>query len=137
LTAELEPIAARHLQRADFVAKRFWVSQEATLIQDQPAIRKIDSKICSLRFDCCGQAAPRRLLQQYRPIKACRREMGETGATGRSSFAETGNIDEGLRPSQHRQQTQQQHLIERIDHLAELARVRQILEVIQKGDCFT
>jgi hypothetical protein len=47
---------------------------------------------------------------------------------------EASNIDEGLRP---RQQTQQQHLIERIDHLAELARIRQILEVIQKDDCFT
>jgi len=34
---------------------------------DQPAIRKVDSKICSLRFDCCAQAAPRRFLQQYRP----------------------------------------------------------------------
>jgi hypothetical protein len=52
---------------ADIVAKGFWVSEEATLIQDQPAIRKVDSKICSLRFDCCAQAAPRRLLQQYRP----------------------------------------------------------------------
>jgi hypothetical protein len=37
------------------------------MIQDQPAIRKVDSKICSFRFDCCAQAAPRRLLQQYRP----------------------------------------------------------------------
>jgi hypothetical protein len=52
---------------ADIVAKRFWASDEATLIQDQPAIRKVDSKICSFRFDCCAQAAPRRLLQQYRP----------------------------------------------------------------------
>jgi hypothetical protein len=52
---------------ADIVAKRFWVFDEATLIQDQPAIRKVDSKICSLRFDSCAQATPRRLLQQYRP----------------------------------------------------------------------
>jgi hypothetical protein len=54
-------------RRADIVAKRFWVSEEATLIQDQPTIRKVDSKICSLRFDCCARAAPRRLLQQFRP----------------------------------------------------------------------
>jgi hypothetical protein len=53
---------------ANIVAKRFWVSEEATLIQDQPAIRKVDLKTCLLRFDCCAQAAPRRLLQQYRPI---------------------------------------------------------------------
>jgi hypothetical protein len=52
---------------ADIVAKRFWASEEATLIQDQPVIRKVDSKISSLRFDCCAQAATRRLLQQYRP----------------------------------------------------------------------
>jgi hypothetical protein len=51
-----------------FVAKRFWVSEEATLIQDQPAMRKVVSTTCSSRFDCCAQAAPRRLLQQYRPI---------------------------------------------------------------------
>jgi hypothetical protein len=28
--------------RADIVAKGFWVSEEAILIQDQPAIRKVD-----------------------------------------------------------------------------------------------
>jgi hypothetical protein len=33
--------------RADIVAKRFWESDEATLIQDQPTIRKVDSKTCS------------------------------------------------------------------------------------------
>ena len=57
-----------HLQRAEIVAKRFWVSEEATLIQDQPATRKVDSKICSFRFDCCAQAHPSRLLQQNRPL---------------------------------------------------------------------
>jgi hypothetical protein len=57
---------------ADIVAKRFWVSAEATLIQNESAIRKVDSKICSLRFDCCAEAAPRRLLQQYRPQAASR-----------------------------------------------------------------
>jgi hypothetical protein len=55
-----------------YCCKRFWVSEEATLIQDQPAIRKVDSKFCWLRFDCCAQAAPRRLLQQYRPVADAR-----------------------------------------------------------------
>ena len=58
---------ASRQRRADIVAKGFWVSDEATLIQDQPAIRKVDSKICFSRFDCCAHAAPRRLLQQNRP----------------------------------------------------------------------
>ena len=48
--------------------------------------------------------------------------------------AEEGDIDEGLRPGQHREQTQQQHLVERVRHLALLARVRQILEMTQKNN---
>ena len=47
-------------------------------------------------------------------------------------LAEAGDIDEGLRPSQHGEQTQQQHFVERIDHLAGLAVVRQIAEMTQK-----
>ena len=43
-------------------------------------------------------------------------------------LAEARDVDEGLRPGQHREQTQQQHLVERIDHLAGLARVRQSLK---------
>ena len=39
-----------------------------------------------------------------------------------------------LRPGQHREQAQQQHLVERIGHLAALAGVRQILEIIQKNN---
>src|SRR5262249_30780554 len=63
----------------DIVAKRFWASEPAILIQDQAAMRNVDSKIRSPRFDCCGQDAPRRLLQQYPPqsgpggLSACRR----------------------------------------------------------------
>jgi hypothetical protein len=46
------------------------------LIQDQAAKRNVDSKSCSFRFDCCGQDAPRRLLQQYRHKAAyCRRAI--------------------------------------------------------------
>jgi len=48
---------------------------------------------------------------------------------------EAGNIDEGLRPGQHREQTQQQHLVERIHHLAALARVGQIVQIPEKDGC--
>jgi hypothetical protein len=70
-------------------------------------------------------------------VRACRREMSETGATGRSSFRRNGQYRRRPPPPPAPKQTQQQHLIERIDHLAELARIRHILEVIQKDDCFT
>jgi hypothetical protein len=49
-------------------------------------------------------------------------------------FAKQRNIDEGLGSGQHCKQTHQQHLVERIDHLAGLPRVRQILEVTQKNN---
>jgi hypothetical protein len=52
-TRDQIPSDADRLLRADIVAKRSWVSEEATLIQDQPAI----SKIFALRFGCCAQAA--------------------------------------------------------------------------------
>ena len=39
-------------------------------------------------------------------------------------FPKPRNVDECLRPRQHRQQAQQQHFGQRIDHLAGLARVR-------------
>jgi hypothetical protein len=45
LAAELDPIAdagACDPATPNIVAKGFWVSDEATLIQDQPAIRKVD-----------------------------------------------------------------------------------------------
>src|SRR6202040_1688838 len=47
--------------------------------------------------------------------------------------AEAGDVDEGLRPGQHREQTQQQHLLERVRNLATLARVRHVLEIPQKN----
>ena len=49
-------------------------------------------------------------------------------------FPKPRNVDECLRPRQHRQQAQQQHFGQRIDHLAGLARVRQILEIIQENN---
>jgi hypothetical protein len=50
-------------------------------------------------------------------------------------LVEPGNVDERLGSRQHREQTQKQDLLERIEHLAGLARVRQIPEMIQKGKC--
>ena len=46
--------------------------------------------------------------------------------------AEKRDLSEAFRASQHRQQTQQQNLVERIGHLAKLARVPQTLEIAQK-----
>ena len=51
-------------------------------------------------------------------------------------LAEPRDIDERLRAAEHREQTQQQHLSERINDFAELPRVRQILEIIQKNNGF-
>jgi hypothetical protein len=50
---------------------------------------------------------------------------------------EARDVDEGLGSGQHRKQTQQQHLLERTEHLAGLARVWQISEMIQKNDRLT
>ena len=46
--------------------------------------------------------------------------------------AEAGNIDDGFRPGQNRQQAQQQHFVERIRYLATLPRVRQVSKMGQK-----
>jgi hypothetical protein len=51
-------------------------------------------------------------------------------------LAEPRDIDERFRSGQHREQAQQQHLLQRVDHLSALTRVRQILEVIEKHDRF-
>jgi len=49
---------------------------------------------------------------------------------------EPGDVRERLGSRQHRKQAQQQNLLERIQHLAGLARVGQIPEMIQKNDRF-
>jgi hypothetical protein len=63
----------------------------------------------------------------------------ETFAANRPSFsvAIRYEIDESFRSAQHRQQTQQQHLSERINHLAALARVWHVPKIIQKNNGFT
>ena len=48
-------------------------------------------------------------------------------------LAEPRDIHEAAGGAQHREQTQQQHLVEWISHLAELTRVRQRLEMIWKS----
>ena len=45
--------ASRFLLLADCVAKRFYASERARLIQDQAPTRNINSTIQSRRFDCC------------------------------------------------------------------------------------
>ena len=47
---------------------------------------------------------------------------------------ETGDIGEGFRPGEHRQQAKQQNFVERIHHLASLPGVRKIPEIIQKNN---
>jgi hypothetical protein len=51
-------------------------------------------------------------------------------------LAEPGNVGDRLGTGQHGEQAQQQHLVERVDHLAALARVRQTLEIAQENDRF-
>jgi hypothetical protein len=50
--------------------------------------------------------------------------------------AEPSDIHEGFGTRQHCEQRQQEHLIARIHDLAMLARVRHVLEVIEKYDRF-
>ncbi|TCS19728.1 hypothetical protein EDC31_1501 [Acidomonas methanolica] len=46
--------------------------------------------------------------------------------------AEKGNVDEGFRPGQHRQKTQEEYLIEGVNNFSGLPFVRQITEITQK-----
>ena len=50
------------------------------------------------------------------------------------SFAEAGNLGKALRPGQHAKQAEQQHLVQRVAHLADLPMIRQVFEMIQKDD---
>jgi hypothetical protein len=49
-------------------------------------------------------------------------------------FTEPRNIYERFRTRQHRQQTEEQNLIERVNHSATLATVRHILEMTQENN---
>ena len=50
--------------------------------------------------------------------------------------ARPGESGERLRPAQHRQQTQRQHLVERINDFAAPPKIRKIFEIIKKNNCF-
>jgi hypothetical protein len=51
-------------------------------------------------------------------------------------LAEPGDVGDRLRPGEHRQTAQQQDLVEPVQPFAGLARVRQVLEIVQKNDRF-
>jgi hypothetical protein len=51
---------------ADIVAKRFFASRRATLIQEIDLSRKIDSSGAPVGFDSCALGGGLRLLQQNR-----------------------------------------------------------------------
>src|SRR5258708_3388757 len=51
-------------------------------------------------------------------------------------LAEPRDIDEGFRSGKHCEQAQQQHLFERIDHLAALPRIGEICKTLQKNKRF-
>jgi len=57
----------RCLLLADIVAKRFFTSRRATLIQKMNPSRKIDSNGALVGFESCSLGGGRRLLQQYLP----------------------------------------------------------------------
>jgi hypothetical protein len=52
---------------ADIVAKRFFASRRATLIQEIDLSRKIDSSGAPIGFESCALGGGRRLLQQNLP----------------------------------------------------------------------
>jgi hypothetical protein len=68
-------------------------------------------------------------------------ERAEPAEQSQLPGAEEGDLREALSPGQHAEQTQKQHLVERIGHLAALARVPKVLEIAQKdnrlGECRT
>jgi hypothetical protein len=63
----LETEYGRCLLKVDIVAKRFFTSRCATLIQEMDPPRKIDSNDALIGFESCSLGGERRLLQQYLP----------------------------------------------------------------------
>jgi hypothetical protein len=51
-------------------------------------------------------------------------------------LTEQRDVDKGFRSRKDREQTQQQDFVQRIKHLAPLARIRQLREMIQKNNGF-
>jgi hypothetical protein len=70
---------------ADIVAKRFFASRRATLIQEMDPSRKIDSNDVLVGFESCSLGGGRRLLQQYWHVSEV-----PVGAFGGRSRRKTG-----------------------------------------------
>ncbi len=82
---------------------------------------------------------PRRAWQKYRRGDRGGRSIAKRPEPAQQTdllLAEPRDVDERLRPAQHRQQAQQQHLVERINDFAALPKIRKIFEIIQKNTCF-
>jgi hypothetical protein len=73
-------------------------------------------------------------LAQPVMIGRCVRKRPEAPQEIELAVPELGNRGEGLGPGQNREQAEQQDLVQRIDHLAELPRVSQIRKMIQKNN---
>src|SRR3954468_19255796 len=91
-----------------------------------PSTRSLMTKMTA------STSVPKSMQATYEAITA-----PETAQQRELLRPEPGDIDKGLGPGQHREQRQQQHLVERIHHLAALARVRQIVKIAQKNRCFS
>jgi hypothetical protein len=50
-------------------------------------------------------------------------------------FPEAGDVGEALGAGQVREKGQQQHLVERVDHLGPLPRIGQVLEMVEEDRC--
>ncbi len=61
-------------------------------------------------------------------------ELAETLQKSELGLAETGDVDEGLRSREDRQEAENQDFPQRIDHLPRLSRVPEILEIIKKNN---
>lgn len=68
------------------------------------------------------------LIVRWRPVA----ERPEAAQKLELPFAELRDIGERLRTRQHRQKTEKQNLVERIDHLAALPMIRQLVEIAKK-----
>jgi hypothetical protein len=61
-------------------------------------------------------------------------ERTEPAQQSQLLLAEAGDVGDGFRPGDHRQQTQQKHLRERVFHLRQLPTIGQIFEIAQKNN---
>jgi hypothetical protein len=67
-----------------------------------------------------------------------RRPVGERPEAAQQNqllLAKARDVGEGLGSSQHREQAQEQYLVERINHFAGLPPIRHILEILEKNRC--